>query len=42
MIKKPRKNIKPKDSNILLAINTNQQIKEDDPHLKDDFENVDN
>ena len=32
------KNIKPKQSNFLLTINTNQQFKEDDPHLKDDIE----
>ena len=35
---KVQKNIKPKQSNFLLTINTNQQFKEDDPNLKDDIE----
>ena len=37
-LKKVEKNIKPKQSNFLLTINTNQQFKEDDPHLRDDIE----
>ncbi len=32
-LKKVEKNIKPKQSNFLLTLNTNQQFKEDDPHL---------
>ena len=35
---KKEKNIKPKSSAFLLTLNTNQQFKEDDPHLKDDIE----
>ena len=35
---KKEKNIKPKHSNFLLTINTNQQYKENDEHLKDDIE----
>ena len=35
---KKEKNIKPKHSNFLLTINTNQQYKENDDHLKDDIE----
>jgi len=34
---KKEKNIKPKSSAFLLTLNTNQQFKEDDPHLKDDI-----
>ena len=34
-IEKKVKNIKPKQSNVLLTLNTNQQFKEDDKHLKD-------
>ena len=41
-LKKVEKNIKPKQSNFLLTINTNQQFKEDDPNLKDDIEIFDN
>ena len=37
-MKKKVKNIKPKQSNFLLTLNTNQQFKEDDKHLKDDIE----
>ena len=37
-IEKKVKNIKPKQSNFLLTLNTNQQFKEDDKHLKDDIE----
>ena len=37
MTKKER-NIKPKQSNFLLTINTNQQYKEDDEGLKNDIE----
>ena len=37
-LKKVEKNIKPKQSNFLLTINTNMQYKEDDKHLKDDIE----
>ena len=33
-LQKTIKNIKPKQSNFLLTLNTNQQFKEDDPHLK--------
>ena len=32
------KNIKPKQSNFLLTINTNQQFKDEDKHLNDDIE----
>ena len=32
------KNIKPKQSNVLLTINRNRQFKEDDPNLKNDIE----
>jgi LPS O-antigen subunit length determinant protein (WzzB/FepE family) len=40
---KKQKNVKPKHSNFLLTINTNQQYKDDDEHLNDDikiFENT--
>jgi hypothetical protein len=37
-LKKVIKNVKPKQSNFLLTLNTNQQFKENDPHLKDDIE----
>ena len=37
-MKKKEKNIKPKHSNFLLTINTNQQYKDDDEHLQDDIE----
>ena len=37
-MKKKEKNIKPKHSNFLLTINTNQQYKDDDVHLQDDIE----
>ncbi len=37
-LKKTIKNIKPKQSNFLLTLNTNMQYKEDDKHLKDDIE----
>ena len=37
-LEKVIKNIKPKQSNFLLTLNTNQQFKVDDPHLKDDIE----
>jgi hypothetical protein len=37
-LKKVEKNIKPKQSNFLLTLNTNMQYKEDDPHLNDDIE----
>ena len=37
-LKKVEKNVKPKQSNFLLTLNTNQQFKEDDPHLKDYIE----
>ncbi len=37
-MKKKEKNIKPKHSNFLLTINTNQQYKDDDVHLEDDIE----
>ena len=37
-LKKVIKNFKPKQSNFLLTLNTNQQFKENDPHLKDDIE----
>ena len=39
---KKDKNIKPKHSNFLLTINTNQQYKENDEHLGDDIEIFDN
>ena len=35
---KKEKNIKPKHSNFLLTINTNQQYKDNDEHLGDDIE----
>jgi len=41
-LKKVEKNIKPKQSNFLLTLNTNMQYKEDDKHLKDDIEIFDN
>ena len=31
------KKIKPKQSSILLTVNTNKLFTEDDPHLKDDI-----
>lgn len=37
-LEKKEKNEKPKNSNFLLTINTNQQYKDDDEHLKDDIE----
>ena len=37
-LQKTIKNIKPKQSNFLLTLNTNMQYKEDDKHLKDDIE----
>ena len=37
-LQKVEKNIKPKQSNFLLTLNTNMQYKEDDPHLNDDIE----
>ena len=40
-LKKVIKNVKPKQSNFLLTLNTNQHFKEDDPHLKDDIEKFD-
>ena len=39
-LKKVIKNVKPKQSNFLLTLNTNQQFKEDDPRLKDDIEYI--
>ena len=41
-LQKVIKNIKPKQSNFLLTLNTNMQYKEDDPHLNDDIEIFDN
>ena len=41
-LNKKEKNIKPKQSNFLLTVNTNQQFKETDEHLKDDIEIFDN
>ena len=41
-LKKVEKNIKPKQSNFLLTLNTNMQYKEDDKHLKDDIEIFEN
>jgi hypothetical protein len=35
---KKQKNVKPKHSNFLLTINTNQQYKDNDEHLQDDIE----
>ena len=35
---KKEKNIKPKQTNFLLTINTNQQYKEDDDDLQNDIE----
>ena len=35
---KKEKNVKPKHSNFLLTINTNQQYKDNDEHLQDDIE----
>ena len=35
---KKEKNVKPKHSNFLLTINTNQQYKDNDEHLGDDIE----
>ena len=32
-LKQTIKNVKPEHSNFLLKLNTNQQIKENDPHL---------
>lgn len=37
-LQKKEKNIKPKQSNFLLTINTNMQYKDDDEHLDDDIE----
>jgi len=37
-LKKIIKNEKPKQTNFLLTINSNQQYKDDDKHLKDDIE----
>ena len=37
-LKKVIKNVKPKQSNFLVTLNTNMQYKEDDKHLKDDVE----
>jgi hypothetical protein len=37
-MKKKEKNIKPKQSNFLLTLNTNQQYKEGDVHLQNDIE----
>ena len=37
-MKKKEKNVKPKQTNFLLTINTNQQYKDNDEHLKDDIE----
>ena len=37
-LKKVIKNEKPKQTNFLLTINSNQQYKDDDKHLKDDIE----
>ena len=37
-LKKDIKNVKPKQSNFLLTLNTNQQFKVDDPNLKSDIE----
>jgi hypothetical protein len=37
-LKKVIKNVKPKQTNFLLTINSNQQYKDDDKHLKDDIE----
>ena len=41
-MKKEQKNIKPKHSNFLLTINTNQQYKDNDEHLDNDIEVFDN
>ena len=41
-LEKVIKNIKPKQSNFLLTLNTNQQFKDNDSHLKDDIEIFDN
>ena len=35
-LQKVIKNVKPKQSNFLLTLNTNQQFKEDDKHFKED------
>ena len=35
---KKEKDVKPKHSNFLLTINTNQQYKDNDEHLQDDIE----
>ena len=37
-LKKVIKNEKPKQTNFLLTINSNQQYKDDDKHLDDDIE----
>jgi hypothetical protein len=37
-LEKVIKNVKPKQTNFLLTINSNQQYKDDDKHLKDDIE----
>ena len=36
-MEKKEKNVKPKVSNFLLTINTNQQYKPEDEHLADDI-----
>ena len=41
-LKKTIKNVKPKQSNFLLTLNTNQSYNEDDKHLTDDIEIFDN
>ena len=37
-MEKKEKNVKPKVSNFLLTINTNQQYKPEDEYLSDDIE----
>ena len=41
-MEKKEKNVKPKVSNFLLTINTNQQYKPEDEHLSDDIEVFEN
>ena len=41
-MEKKEKNVKPKVSNFLLTINTNQQYKPEDEHLADDIEVFEN
>ena len=41
-MEKKEKNIKPKHSNFLLTINTNQQYKDNDEHLDNDIKVFDN